>query len=206
MNPLFTIGHSTHVFPRFLALLQQHGIEIVTDVRSRPFSRLPWFSRPSLEKELKDNGIRYVFLGLELGARRDERECYIGERADYDRIAQLPLFQKGLERLNVGIAKARIALMCAEKDPLDCHRTILVCRYAKEFSDVFHIHADGKLESHEKAEARLLARYHEDAYDLFRSRIEQLNEAYKRRGEEIAYVEQPETSSAVRDAPWNDEF
>ncbi len=205
MNPLFTIGHSTHVFPRFLALLQQHGIEIVTDVRSRPFSRLPWFSRPSLEKELKDNGIRYVFLGLELGARRDERECYIGARADYDRIAQLPLFQKGLERLNVGIAKARIALMCAEKDPLDCHRTILVCRYAKEYSDVFHIHADGKLESHEKAEARLLARYHEDAYDLFRSRIDQLNEAYKRRGEEISYVEQPETSSVVRDIPWNDE-
>jgi uncharacterized protein (DUF488 family) len=185
--------------------LQQHGIEIVTDVRSRPFSRLPWFSRPSLEKELKDNGIRYVFLGLELGARRDERECYIGARADYDRIAQLPLFQKGLERLNVGIAKARIALMCAEKDPLDCHRTILVCRYAKEYSDVFHIHADGKLESHEKAEARLLARYHEDAYDLFRSRIDQLNEAYKRRGEEISYVEQPETSSVVRDIPWNDE-
>jgi uncharacterized protein (DUF488 family) len=205
VNPLFTIGHSTHVFPRFLALLQQHGIEIVTDVRSRPFSRLPWFSRPSLEKELKDNGIRYVFLGLELGARRDERECYIGARADYDRIAQLPLFQKGLERLNVGIAKARIALMCAEKDPLDCHRTILVCRYAKEYSDVFHIHADGKLESHEKAEARLLARYHEDAYDLFRSRIDQLNEAYKRRGEEISYVEQPETSSVVRDIPWNDE-
>ncbi len=205
MNPLFTIGHSTHVFPRFLALLQQHGIEIVTDVRSRPFSRLPWFSRPSLEKELKENGIGYVFLGQELGARRDERECYIGERADYDSIAQLPLFQKGLERLKVGVDKGRIALMCAEKDPLDCHRTILVCRYVKNFSDVFHIHADGNLESHEKAEARLLARYHEDAYDLFRSRIDQLNEAYKRRGEEIAYVAQPETSSVVRDTPWNDE-
>lgn len=205
MNPLFTIGHSTHEFPRFIALLQQHGIGIVADVRSRPFSRLPWFSRPSLEKELKENGIRYVFLGLELGARRDERECYIGDRVDYDRIAQTPLFQNGLERLKVGIGKGRIALMCAEKDPLDCHRTILVCRYAKEFADVSHIHADGKLESHEKAEARLLARYHEDAYDLFRSRIQQLNEAYKRRGEEIAYVEQPETSSVVRDSPWNDE-
>jgi uncharacterized protein (DUF488 family) len=206
VNPLFTIGHSTHEFPRFLTLLQQHGIEIVADVRSRPFSRLPWFCRPSLESELKLNGIRYVFLGTELGARRDERDCYIGDRVDYDRIAKAPLFQKGLERLKVGVSKGRIALMCAEKDPLDCHRTILVCRYAKEFSAVSHIHADGKLESHEKAEARLLTRYHEDAYDLFRSRIEQLNEAYKRRGEEIAYVEQPETSSVVRDAPWNDEF
>ncbi len=205
MNPLFTIGHSTHDFPRFLGLLIQHGIEIVADVRSRPFSRLPWFCRPALEQELKENGIRYVFLGQELGARRDERECYIGKRADYDKIAQTPLFLKGLERLKVGIEKCRIALMCAEKDPLDCHRTILVCRYAKEFSDVSHIHADGHLEPHELAETRLLMRYHEDAYDLFRSRIEQLNEAYKRRGEEISYVEQPETSNAVRDETWNDE-
>ena len=188
MSPLYTIGHSTHDFPRFIELLKQHEIEIVADVRSRPFSRLPWFCRPSLESELKENGIRYVFLGQELGARRDERECYIGDRANYDRIAQTPLFQKGLERLKVGIGKCRIALMCAEKDPLDCHRTILVCRYAKDFSEVFHIHADGSLESHEKAETRLLTRYHQDACDLFRSRIEQLNEAYKRRGEEIAYL------------------
>lgn len=206
MNPLLTIGHSTHDFPRFLALLQQHGIEIVADVRSRPFSRLPWFSRPSLEKQLKESGIRYVFLGQELGARRDERECYIGDRVDYERIAQAPLFQKGLERLKVGVGKARIALMCAEKDPLDCHRTILVCRHAKDFAEILHIHADGALETHEKAEARLLARYHEDAYDLFRSRIELLNDAYQRRGQEIAYVQQPETSSVVRDSPWNDEF
>jgi len=134
-----------------------------------------------------------------------ERECYISDRVVYDRIAQTPLFQKGLERLKVGIDKGRIALMCAEKDPLDCHRTILVCRYAKEFADIYHIHVDGKLESHEKAEARLLTRYHEDDYDLFRTRIQQLNEAYKRRGEEIAYVEQPEASSVVRDTPWNDE-
>jgi len=90
VNTLFTIGHSTHDFPRFLGLLKQHGIEIVADVRSRPFSRLQWFCRPSLEKELKENGIRYVFLGQELGARRDERDCYIGDRADYDRIAQSP--------------------------------------------------------------------------------------------------------------------
>jgi len=205
VNTLFTIGHSTHEFPRFLELLQQHDIEIVADVRSRPFSRLPWFCRPSLELELKGVGIRYVFLGLELGARRDERECYIGKRADYDRIAQTPLFRKGIDRLKTGIPKYRIALMCAEKDPLDCHRTILVCRYAREFAEVSHIHANGHLESHQMAETRMLARYHQDSSDLFLSRIEQLNKAYQRRGEEIAYVEQPETSSVVRDAPWNDE-
>lgn len=104
MNPLFTIGHSTHEFSKFLALLKQYGIEVLADVRSRPSSRFPWFNRPALEKELKANGIRYVFLGLELGARREERECYIGLRADYGRIAQTSAYQKGNERLREGVA------------------------------------------------------------------------------------------------------
>ena len=205
MKPLFTIGHSTHEFPKFLDLLREHQIEVVVDVRSRPFSRFPWFSRPSLEPQLKANGIRYLFLGKELGARRDERECYIGRRADYDRIAQTPAFCSGINRLRTGVESFRIALVCAEKDPLDCHRTILVCRYAKEFADVSHIHADGHLESHAEAECRLLLRYHPHGPDLFRSRIEILNEAYKRRGEEINYVEEPPSSSILREEPANDE-
>ena len=205
MNSLFTIGHSTHEFPQFLALLKQHGIEVLADVRSRPFSRFPWFSRPALEKELKANGIRYVFLGLELGARREERECYIGLRAEYGRIAQTPAYQKGIERLRDGVTTFRIALMCAERDPLDCHRTILVCRHAKEFAEVFHIRADGHLETHAEAETRLLLRYHPNGPDLFRSPTDLLNEAYQRRGEEINYVEQPQSQSLVRDEPQNDE-
>ena len=205
MNPLFTIGHSTHEFAKFLALLKQHGIQVVTDVRSRPFSRFAWFCRPALEKELKANGIRYLFLGNELGARRDERDCYIGSRADYDLIAATPAYKGGIERLRTGVESYRIALMCSEREPLDCHRTILVCRHAKEFADIFHIHADGHLESHEEVETRMLSRYHPGGSDLFRSRIELLNEAYKRRGEEINYVE-PTESSAVREEPVNDEY
>ena len=202
---LFTIGHSTHEFAKFLGLLQQHGIQVVTDVRSRPFSRFPWFSRPTLEKELKANGIGYVFLGLELGARREERECYIGARADYDLISLASAYRNGIERLQIGVKSYRISLMCSEREPLDCHRTILVCRHAKEFAEVFHIHADGHLESHEEAETRMLSRYNPGGQDLFRSRTELLNEAYKRRGEEINYVEQTQSSSTVRDEPWNDE-
>lgn len=205
VNPLFAIGHSTHEFPKFLSLLKQHGIEVLADVRSRPFSRFPWFSRPALEKELKANGIRYVFLGLELGARREERECYIGLRADYGRIAQTPAYQKGIERLRDGVTTFRIALMCAEREPLDCHRTILVCRHAKEFAEVFHIHADGHLETHAEAETRLLFRYHPNGPDLFRSPTDLLNEAYQRRGEEINYVEQPQSQLTVRDEPQIDE-
>jgi len=190
MEPLFTIGHSTHDFAKFLGLLKQHEIEVVADVRSRPFSRFPWFCGPTLKKELKANGCRYLFLGDELGARRVERECYIGPRADYELIARTAAFQAGIERVREGVMKFRVALMCAEKDPLDCHRTVLVCRHAKEFAEILHIHADGHLESHEAAEIRMMSRYVSPEGDMFRSQIELLNEAYKRRGEEINYVEE----------------
>jgi uncharacterized protein (DUF488 family) len=188
--PLFTIGHSTHDFSRFLGLLKQHEIQVVADVRTRPFSRFPWFCGPALEKKLKANDIRHVFLGDELGARRVEREVYIGPRADYELIARTPAFQSGIERVREGVAKFRVALMCAEKDPLDCHRTVLVCRHAKEFAEILHIHADGRLETHTEAEVRMMSRYVSPEGDMFRTRIELLNEAYKRRGEEINYVEE----------------
>jgi len=205
MNPLFTIGHSTHELATFLGLLKQHEIEVVADVRSRPFSRFPWFSRAALEKELKANGIQYVFLGMELGARRDERECYIGPRADYRLIAQTPAYQKGIQRLRDGVSRFRIALMCSEREPLDCHRTILVCRHAKEFAAISHIRADGRLEPHAGAEGRLLSRYFSDKHDFFRCEGEMLDEAYLRRGEEINYVDETQTS-VLKEQPLNDEY
>ncbi len=205
MNPLFTIGHSTHDYAKFLGLLKQHEIEVVADVRSRPFSRFPWFSRPELEKALKENDIRYVFLGLELGARRDERECYIGPRADYDLISLTPAFRSGMERLKAGVQSYRVSLMCSEREPLDCHRTVLVCRHAKPFAEIFHIHADGHLETHEEAEIRMMSRYGAKEGDMFLSKIELLNAAYKRRGEEINYVDESQ-SSVVREEPLNHEY
>lgn len=205
MRPLFTIGHSTHDFSTFLGLLTRYEIEVVADVRSRPFSRFPWFGRPALQEELKANGVRYVFLGTELGARRDERECYIGHRADYSLIAQTAAYQKGIERLRNGVSRHRIALMCSEREPLDCHRTILVCRHAKEFADISHIRADGRLESHAEVEARLLSRYFSDKRDFFRREGEMLDEAYLRRGEEINYVDEMQ-SSVLREQPLNDEY
>lgn len=152
-----------------------------------------------LEKKLKEHGIRYVFLGLELGARRSERECYISSRADYDRISMTAAFQRGIERVKTGVELYRVALMCSEKEPLDCHRTVLVCRHAKEIAEISHIHADGHLETHSEAEIRMMSRYIPVEGDLFRSRIELLNAAYKRRGEEINYVEKPQSSSVLRE-------
>lgn len=188
MNELYTIGHSTQEFEAFLELLRKHGIQAVADVRTSPYSKMfPWFSKDELKRRLGEQNIHYVFLGKELGARRDEPCCYIGSRADYDLIAKTPLFQEGLGRIERGLQKMRVALMCAEKDPIDCHRTILVARHAQAFSPVKHILNDGSLESHADLEVRLVVRMGRDHSDMFLSDEELLKLAYKQRGEEIAY-------------------
>jgi len=187
---LFTIGHSNHSWERFLELLRLHRIEALGDVRSSPYStRLPQFNRELIELALRGTGIRYVFLGEELGARRSERECYVDGVARYDRVACTPAFRAGLERAKTGMHRFRLALMCAEKDPLECHRTILVCRHLRDVAPIHHILANGTLESHADAEARLMAEEHVPADDFFTPREQLLARAYDQRGGKIAYQE-----------------
>ncbi len=196
MSPLFTIGHSNHDLPSFLALAQQHRIEEVADVRSSPYSRhTPWFNRDALEHALKLAGVRYLFLGRELGARRDERECYIQGKVSYERIATAAQFRQGLEILRRETAVRRVALLCAEKDPLDCHRTVLVARHAAAFAEISHIQADGSLEPHRATEQRMRRLYGLFDSDLFLPPEAQLAAAYTRRGADIAYVEEAESSA-----------
>jgi uncharacterized protein (DUF488 family) len=186
---VYTIGHSTHTPDRFLSLLGQHGITAVGDVRSTPFSRFnPQFNRQTLKASLEASGIAYVFLGKELGARSDDDGCYENGKVQYDRLASTALFQQGLDRVQEGAARYRIALMCAEKEPLDCHRTILVARHvvARGF-DVRHIHADGRLESHDDVMMRLARQLDLPAAGLLHSRDEILTEAYRRHSARIAY-------------------
>ncbi|MBY0229738.1 MAG: DUF488 domain-containing protein [Gemmataceae bacterium] len=188
---LFTVGHSNHELAHFLALLRRHGIEAVVDVRSVPVSgRNPHFNRDMLQPALRGAGVMYGFLGEELGARRTEREAYDEGKALYERIVDLPKFRTGIDRVLDGITKCRVALMCAEKDPLDCHRAILVCReLAKSVPGILHILADGKLETHAEAEERLMVLHGEGEADLFRPREERAALAYARRGERICYAE-----------------
>jgi uncharacterized protein (DUF488 family) len=191
IEPLYTIGHSDHPTDRFLALLAAHRITAVADVRSAPYSRWqPQFNREALAAGLAGADIRYVFLGQELGARRSEPECYEGGKARYDLIARSALFKDGLDRVRRGLGRFRIALLCAEKDPLTCHRAILVCRHLKSaVPAIYHILEDGAVESHPEAESRLLALAGITDGDLFRTRDELLAEAYDWQGERIAYVD-----------------
>lgn len=199
-KPVFTIGHSNLEFTKFIELLKQHRIQAVADVRSSPYSQYnPQFNREPLQRALQADGISYVFLGDELGARRSERECYVNDRADYALIARTPAFNSGINRVIQGAAKMRIALMCSEKDPLDCHRCILVSPHLRKRGlQVSHILADGSVESHEQAESRLLHLLELPDHELFRSPDEIAAEAYKLRGEKIAYQE---NTLALREEP-----
>ena len=190
-NVVYTIGHSVHSIDAFIDLLTNHRITVVADVRSRPYSRFnPQFNREALKTALAGVGIDYVFLGDELGARSKDRACYVNGKVDYDLLATTQPFRHGLDRIARGSEKHRIALMCAEKDPLACHRAILVSRcLAARGIVVQHILEDGELESHEEAVRRLLVELGLPDHDLFRSREEIVNEAYRRRGDEIAYTE-----------------
>jgi uncharacterized protein (DUF488 family) len=189
MEELFTIGHSTHEQSALIRLLEMHGVTAVADVRSNPFSaRLPQFNQPVLDKALDEWGIRYTFLGKELGARRDEQHCYVDGQARYDRIAQTPAFGEGIKRVLNGLENYRIALLCAEKDPITCHRTILVCRHLRRAGvTINHILADGSLEPHHASETRLREQLGLHQPSLFETPEQQLEEAYDRQGLKIAY-------------------
>jgi uncharacterized protein (DUF488 family) len=181
---------------RFIALLKQHGITALCDIRSRPYSRMnPQFNRENLKKSLQESGIIYVFLGKELGAQSKDDSCYLRGKIQYDRLAQTDLFRQGLDRVREGMKGHRLALMCAEKDPLECHRTILVARHLESLHiTVEHIMEDGSLESHVQALSRLLRHLKLPEQDLFRSRNDMIEAAYRIQGERIAYEKREDAS------------
>jgi uncharacterized protein (DUF488 family) len=189
---VFTIGHSIQTVERFIGLLKQHGITAVADVRSRPYSRMnPQFNREDLKKKLREALIKYVFLGRELGARSEDQSCYCNGQVQYDLLARTDLFKEGIERVKEGHLEFRIALMCAEKEPLECHRTILVAReLANAGIPVVHILYDGQTEKHQDAIGRLIGMLRIPNADMFREEAAVIRDAYEKRGREIAYREE----------------
>lgn len=191
-HTVLTIGHSTHAIEAFIALLRRHHVGAVADVRSAPYSRFnPQFNREPFAEALGAEGIRYVYLGNALGGRSEDPACYEDGRIRYDRVAATESFRSGLARVVRGAARYRVALMCAEKEPIECHRTLLVSRALvdEQGVDVAHIHADGRLEPHGEAMNRLLDILGLPREDLYRTREELIATAVARQSERVAYVD-----------------
>jgi uncharacterized protein (DUF488 family) len=152
---IFTIGHSNHSFDYFLALLKSNQIEYIVDTRSYPYSHhAPQFDEPSLKSGLQNSGLRYLYLGKQLGGRPSDRSFYDSDgHVLYARISTSSDFQEAIKRLEKGIQTHRIALLCAEEDPAHCHRRLLITRVLTGSGvQVVHIRGDNSLQS----EAELL--------------------------------------------------
>ncbi|MGD0148919.1 MAG: DUF488 domain-containing protein [Xanthobacteraceae bacterium] len=186
---LFSIGHSNIAAERFIALLRDAGVDAIADVRSTPFSRrFPWFSGKNLATTLAQHGMAYLAYGDALGGRPRDAALYCDGVADYEAMARQPHFQSGLDRLLADAARSRVCLMCAEREPLDCHRCLLVARsLAERGLTVGHILHDGTVEPHAATEQRLLALIG-TSDDLFvTGQDERLAAAYRRRARAAAY-------------------
>jgi uncharacterized protein (DUF488 family) len=193
MRQVFTIGHSNQSLDNFLELLLAYRISAIADVRSSPYSKYsPQFNKDVLESVLRNANIDYLFLGSELGARRSEESCYIDGQAKYERIALLPSFRHGIERVLEGVERYIVALMCSESDPITCHRTILVCRELKKIRpdlQITHILGDGTEERQDASEKRLvnLHKLQRELFGDLASTSALVERAYDLQAEKIAY-------------------
>jgi uncharacterized protein (DUF488 family) len=186
---LFSIGHSNIAAERFVTLLRDAGVNAVADVRSTPFSRrFPWFSGKNLAATLMQHGMTYLAFGEALGGRPGHAALYRDGVADYEAMARQPEFQAGLDRLIAETSQRRVCVMCAEREPLDCHRCLLVSRaLAERGLAVGHILHDGTIEPHQATEQRLIT-WSGEGDDLFvTGQRERLAAAYRRRARAVAY-------------------
>ena len=194
---IFSIGHSNHSIEKFLSLLKDSKINMVVDVRSAPFSRMfPQFNQEPLKKSLSDHEIGYLYLGDQIGGRSNDPEDYLDGQVMYKSLAKKGAFNSGISRLREGSVKYQIAIMCSEKEPLDCHRTLLVSEaLVNNGVLVCHIHADGEVETHGDALVRLLALHNLSSPNLFFDETERVQEALTLQEKKVAY-QIPKTTDA----------
>lgn len=156
--PLYTIGYGERTLDEFVAVLRRYEIQYLVDVRSAPYSRFkPEFGKESLEQALAGAGIRYLFFGSQLGGRPDDPECYVDGKVDYDRVKARPFYRQGIERVqNAQRQRLRVALMCSEGKPEECHRSKLIGQTLLEMQiSVLHIDEEDALRTQDEVTARL---------------------------------------------------
>ncbi len=194
---LYTIGHSQHDVEYFIDMLRKYSINYVLDVRSTPYSQFAEnYNRENIKAALKKARIEYSFMGNYFGARPEDRTLYSKDGyLDFEKARKSAKFQNGVDNVIKGIrAGNNISLMCTEKDPLECHRAIMVARtFFDKGVDVQHILADSSLQSHDVLNQRLINMYFPDRYQMSlfasenKSDEEYLDEAYRRHNKKIGY-------------------
>ncbi len=161
-----TIGYGNRTAQEMVALLHLHGVGHVFDVRSMPYSRFnPDFRKASLERLLREAGLRYAFMGAFLGGRPDDADCYVHGKVSYGILAGRPEFLLGLERVMAAAGRGiRIALLCSELRPERCHRSKLIGKELdKRGVAVSHVDEGGRMLTH----AQVMARITRGQTDLF---------------------------------------
>jgi uncharacterized protein (DUF488 family) len=194
-NLVFTIGHSTHEIDAFLGLLSRYGINCLIDVRSAPYSRIaPQFNKEALSSNLKEAGILYTHFEKEFGARHTRPSLLDEEgKVDFDRVRASAEFQQGVQRLQKALDLGyKVALMCSEGNPFDCHRfSMITYQLVKKGLQVQHILTEGEAIDNSVLEAQLLQKYHKKLPQttLFETVTPemQLEAAYRLRGKDVAY-------------------
>ena len=187
---VWTIGHSNRTIEDFVDLLLRVEITAIADVRSLPYSKYtPQFNGETLSTCLSKARIHYVFLGNYLGARPSDLSVYVSRRVCFSSLVSTSFFHKGLDRVKIGATRFRLALMCSEKDPIQCHRMALVGHELKKQGvNLIHILDDGIVESNADAEMRLRHAMGINDIDLFRSQEELVEDAYTKLVQKIAFT------------------
>lgn len=186
---ILSIGHSTLDYEEFLKLIRRASVTAIADVRSYPFSRhFPQFDSDSLKEELRLDNVAYVPLGAELGGRPTKPELFCEGIANYEKMAEEKSFKAGIQRILTGSKKFRIALMCSEHNPLDCHRCLMVGRVLSEMdTPVKHILSNGAIVSQIQIEEQLLKEYGHGGEDMFAKGRARIIDAYRERSRQVAY-------------------
>lgn len=190
MSDIYTIGHSNTPFDKFSYYLTDYSIDTIVDVRSTPMSsRYPEYNIDALRQSLKNLGIDYIFMGHQLGARTNDLSCYENKKVIYSKLAKSKDFLEGINRLKKGASLDRtLSIMCAEGNPLDCHRAILISRELDRIGiKSRHILRDGDCIKAEEFNFLLLSKFGLEQDEIFRTYEERLDEAYLLQEERIAY-------------------
>lgn len=199
MIDIYTIGHSNYSMERFVEMLRQFNIDVVVDIRGTPYSKYnTQYNKEALHNTLKELGFRYIYMGREFAAQRDNKIIYTWEGySDFEKVVNEPSFIEGVERLKKGLAKGyTIVLLGAKQDPANCHRFALVGRdLYKRGLNVKHIEDDLTISSQIQLEERILEKYYPKEEQLTmdfilsgeKSREEKLKDSYKRVNREIGF-------------------